>query len=256
MIAILLSMLTKLLLIILILSHSLSLYLIRGMDLHVNIKMNPTLYIKDPEQSELGQRIIKNSIDMIYDIGFEDFTFKKLARSSATTEASVYRYFENKHRLLTYITTWFWSWLEYQLVFYTNNLSTPHSKIEVLIDLLLFNLEDQFLIQHIDKDKLYKIIIAESNKAYFTNHIEEDNKAKIFKPYKDLCHRISTIFNEYCPGYKYPHSLASTLIETAHHQIYFKDHLPSLTDYGRANDNNELRVFLKHMVLSILDNKQ
>lgn len=222
------------------------------MDLHVNIKMNPTLFIKDPEQSELGQRIIKSSIRMIYDIGFEDFTFKKLAASVPTTEASIYRYFENKHRLLTYITTWFWSWLEYQLVFYTNNIDDPDRKIEVIVDLLIFRLKDQLLMEHIDKDKLYTIIIAESNKAYYTKHIEEDNNAQIFKPYKDLCHRISMIFNEYAPGYKYPHSLASTLIETAHHQIFFKEHLPALTDYGRAETNDELRDFLTTLIFSAL----
>lgn len=226
------------------------------MDLRVNIKMNSSLYVKDPEQSELGQRIIKSSIEMIYDIGFEDFTFKKLAKSINTAEASVYRYFENKHRLLTYITTWFWTWLEYQLVFYTNNINDPRQKIEIVTDLLMFKLEDQLLLEHIDKEKLYKIIIAEANKAYFTKHIEEDNNAQIFKPYKDLCHRISMIFNEYNPEYKYPHSLASTLIETTHHQIFFKEHLPSLTDYGKAKSDKELRCFLQHMTFSVLDKQK
>lgn len=225
----------------------------KGMELHVNIKMNPSLFVKDPEQSELGQRIIKNSIEMIHDIGFEDFTFKKLAICTHSTEASIYRYFENKHRLLTYITTWFWTWFEYQLVFYTNNIDDPKKKIGIVIELLMFRLKDQLLLEHIDKEKLYEIIISEANKVYFTKHIDEDNKAQIFKPYKDLCHRISVIFNEYNADYKYPHSLASTLIETAHHQIFFKEHLPSLTDYGKANNNDELKQFLTQMVLNVLD---
>lgn len=215
------------------------------MELAVQIKMNPYLYVKDPEQSDLGKRIIQHSIDIIYEHGFEYFTFKKLAQQINTTEASVYRYFENKHRLLTYITTWYWTWLEYQLVFYTNNISEPEKRIDVFIDLLVFDLEDKLIAAHINKEKLHQIIISEANKSYFTNHIDEDNKARIFKPYKDLCQRISDIFISYNPEYKYPHSLASTLIETAHHQMFFKTHLPALTDFGNTETNKDLVLFLR-----------
>lgn len=215
------------------------------MELAVQIKMNPYLYVKDPEQSDLGKRIIQHSIDIIYRHGFEYFTFKKLAQHINTTEASVYRYFENKHKLLTYITTWYWTWLEYQLLFYTNNISEPEKRVDILIDLLVFDLEDKLIAAHINKEKLHQIIISEANKSYFTNHIDEDNKASIFKPYKDLCQRISEIFMSYNPDYKYPHSLASTLIETAHHQMFFKIHLPALTDFGKAETNKDLVLFLR-----------
>ncbi len=218
------------------------------MELAVHIKMNPSLYVKDPEESELGKRIVQHSIDSICELGFEAFTFKKLAKGMNTTEASVYRYFENKHRLLTYITSWFWTWMEYQLIFYTNNLDNPEKKIDVVVELLVFNLKDQLLAAHIDKEKLQKIIIAEANKSYFTHHIDEDNEAHMFKPYKDLCHRISDIFKSYNPKYKYPHTLASTLIETAHHQMYFREHLPSLTDFGNAKTNKGLVAFLKDII--------
>ena len=49
------------------------------MKLEVQIKMNPSLYLRDPEQSELGKNIIKFSIELIHKFGFESFTFKKLA---------------------------------------------------------------------------------------------------------------------------------------------------------------------------------
>jgi hypothetical protein len=120
--------------------------------------------------------------------------------------------------------------------------------------LLSFQAEDKFLLEHIDKTVLYRIVIAEGNKAYLIKHVEEDNEARIFKPYKDFCNRIANIFTEYNPKYAYPHSLASTLIETAHHQIYFKDFLPSLTDFGKSKDTLELNKFLTHLVFSALAN--
>ena len=192
---------------------------------------------------------------MICEMGFENFTFKKLANEINTTEASVYRYFENKHRLLIYIITWFWTWLEYQLVFHTNNINDKSAKIQIIVKLLTFSLEDKFLLEHIDKDKLQQIAIAEGNKAYLTKHVGEDNSAKLFKPYKDLCHRIAAIFIEYNPKYQYPNSLASTLIETAHHQIYFKKHLPSLTDFSKEKSIAPISGFLEHFIISTLSSK-
>ena len=224
------------------------------MELQLQIKMNPALYLRDPESSELGKSIVSIGIKLIEEMGFEDFTFKKLAVKAGTTEASIYRYFENKHRLLTYITTWFWTWMEYQLFFHTNNVKDPREKINTIIRLLTFQEEDQFILEHIDKGLLHRIIIAEGDKSYLTKHVTEDNKAMLFKPYKDLCQRIAEVFLEYKPGFPFPHSLGSTLIETAHRQIYFKDHLPKLTDFGKSKDAKALVQFLQMLVYSPLDN--
>ena len=222
------------------------------MELHLQIKMNARLYVRDPELSELGKNIIRYGIELIDELGFEDFTFKKLAARIGTTEASIYRYFENKHRLLTYIITWFWTWTEYQLMFNTNNVADSRQKIDILIALIVSRNSGSIATDDFNKDKLYKIVISEGNKAYLTRNVAEDNKDMLFQPYKDLCQKIADIFLEYKPAYKYPHSLASTLIETAHHQLYFKDHLPRLTDFGGKN-SNELQAYLSHLVYSALN---
>jgi AcrR family transcriptional regulator len=215
--------------------------------------MNPALYLRDPETTELGRSIVEHGILMINEIGFEEFNFKKLAARIGTTEASIYRYFENKHRLLIYVTAWFWTWLEYQLIFHTNNLTDPKEKIHRIIRLLTFQITDEYALEHIDKLVLHKIVIAEGDKSYLTKNVTVDNKAMLFKPYKDLCHRIAEIFLDYRPGFAFPHSLASTLIETAHHQLFFKDHLPRLTDFGGAKETTPLVNFLEILVFSALD---
>ncbi len=58
--------------------------------------------------SNLGKQIVKSAIDLIYELGFEHYTFKKHAVKIKTTEATIYRYFENKHRLPLYILNWYW----------------------------------------------------------------------------------------------------------------------------------------------------
>ena len=106
------------------------------MKLQLQIKMNENLFLRNPEHTELGRNIIKHSIQLISQYGFEAFTFKKLAEDIGTTEAGIYRYFENKHLLLIYIIAWYWGWLEYQISFRTNNVTDPVVKLKKIIKLL------------------------------------------------------------------------------------------------------------------------
>ena len=222
------------------------------MELQLQIKMNEKLFLRDPEQSELGKKIISHSIRLIHDNGFESFTFKKLAEDIGTTEAGIYRYFENKHRLLIYITAWYWSWLEYRVTVYTSNISDPVTKLKRAIKLLATIVEDDIRTSHVEESVLHQIIIAEGSKAYLTKKVSEDNKDHLFKPYKDLCGKIADIILECNPRYKYPRSLSSTIIEMAHFQVFFMYNLPSLTDFGA--DKKEARVvsFLEDLALNCI----
>ncbi len=222
------------------------------MELKLSIRLNEKLYLRDPESSELGRRILKSGIELIQKLGFEAFTFKKLAEEIHTTEASIYRYFENKHRLLLYIVTWYWSYLEYQVVFNINNLAEPITKIKRVLHLLTHELDDSLGTVDFDKKALFNIVINESNKAYLSKDVDENNSALLFKPYKDLCARIAALFLEYNPNYKYARSLASTVMESAHFQYFFAQHLPRLTDAKGKDDTATIQSFLENMVFAAL----
>ena len=73
------------------------------MPVGIRIQLNDKLYLRDPQDTKLGRKIIKHGILLLDEIGLESFNFKKLALRIESTEASVYRYFENKHLLLTYL---------------------------------------------------------------------------------------------------------------------------------------------------------
>jgi hypothetical protein len=224
------------------------------MELQLQIKMNEKLFLRDPEQSELGKKIILHSIRLIHENGFEAFTFKKLAEDIDSTEAGIYRYFENKHRLLIYITAWYWSWLEYRVTIHTNNIKDPVTKLKKVIKLLATTVEDDIKTSHVEESILHQIIIAEGSKAYLTKKVSEDNKDHLFKPYKDLCAKIGSIILECNPTYKYPKSLSSTIIEMAHFQNFFMNNLPSLTDFGGNKDEDKVVSFLEDLALSCIKN--
>jgi AcrR family transcriptional regulator len=222
------------------------------MEIKLHITMNEKLFLKNPEQTELGKKIIQHSIRLIYDNGFEAFTFKKLAGDIGTTEAGIYRYFENKHRLLIYIVAWYWSWLEYRVSVHTNNVDDPVIKLKKVIQLLATTVEDEIKTSYVDETILHQIIITEGSKTYLTKKVSEDNKDRLFKPYKDLCAVIATIISACNPNYLYPKSLASTIIEMAHFQAFFMKNLPSLTDFGDNQNAADIALFLEDLVFSSL----
>lgn len=222
------------------------------MKLQLQIKMNEALFLRNPESSELGKNILKHSVQLIHKSGFEAFTFKKLAEVIGTTEAGIYRYFENKHKLLVYLTAWYWSWLEFQISFHTNNIKDPAVRLKKVIKLLASAVKNDEQTIHIDEGLLHQIIIAEGSKAYLTKQVGEDNKQQFFKPYKDLCAVIGNIILECNAKYKYPRSLTSTIIEMAHFQNFFMNNLPSLTDFGKTKEESEIVAFLNDLVFTSL----
>ncbi|MCK8521730.1 TetR/AcrR family transcriptional regulator [Aquimarina sp. D1M17] len=197
-------------------------------DLKVNI--NDKIYIKDPESSDLGKRIIEHSILMIQEIGFESFTFKKLGEKIGSNESSIYRYFENKHKLLLYLTSWYWGWLEYQLVFATNSISNPEEKLKRAIEIITQTIKEDSSFSHINEVLLNKIVINEYSKSYLTKEVDHENKEGYFLIYKRLVTRLKEMIHEVDKKYKYPSSLASTIIEGALHQHFLKEHFATITD--------------------------
>ncbi len=225
------------------------------MEILLGIKINEKLYLRNPEDTVLGRKILKHSVELIYKLGFESFTFKKLAEKIGSTESGIYRYFENKHRLLIYITSWYFGWLAYKISFQTNNLKNPKIKLQKIIKLMALPIKDDKQTSYIDEGLLHSVIVAEGSKAYLTKQVDKDNKLQFFKPYKDLCNLIGDIILEYNPKYKYPKSLASTIVEVVHFQNFFMHNLSSLTDYSKNNNKVEIVGFLNNLVFSSLDKK-
>ena len=206
-------------------------------NLPLQITISSDLYTKNPESSILGQKIVSKSIEMIDALGFEDFTFKKLGVEIGSNESSVYRYFDSKHALLVYLINWYWSWIEYKLVFSTLNVPSAHDRLTQAIFIVTAEVNEDNAFSYINEVLLNKIIVSESSKAYHTKAIDAENEKGYYKTYKRVVQRISDLVLEINPKYEFPHMLISTVIEGAHHQRYFSKHLPSLTDFEEGKNN-------------------
>jgi AcrR family transcriptional regulator len=178
----------------------------------IRVEVNNNLFLKDPFSSELGILIVREGSRLIQELGMEHFTFKKLAASIGSTEAAIYRYFENKHKLLLYLSAWYWAWLEHNLVFATANLSDAEERLSVAIRLLVEGpvyRQNDFL----DPETLRGIVINESIKGYLTKEVDTEHAAGVFSQVYKFGDRISSIISEINPNYQFPKTLVSRIME-------------------------------------------
>ncbi|MGX1928445.1 TetR/AcrR family transcriptional regulator [Flagellimonas sp. 2504JD4-2] len=196
----------------------------------IRIGINEKIYIKEPESSDLGKRIVEQSILMIDEMGFENFTFRKLGDRIKSNESSIYRYFENKHKLLLYLASWYWGWLEYKMVFATNAIVDPSEKLHKAIEILTQTVQQDVSFSHVNEVLLNKIVINEYSKSYLTKEVDQENKEGYFEIYKRLVNRLHDMIVAMDRAYPYPSSLASTILEGSLHQYFLKEHFPMLTD--------------------------
>jgi AcrR family transcriptional regulator len=203
---------------------------------NLKIKVSDGLFQIDPFTSKLGKSIIFHSVELITELGFEKFTFKKLGDAIGSPEASIYRYFKSKNQLLCYLISWYWGWMECRLILEIANISSPLVRLEKSIALVLSNANENLLVENVEVYKLHQITISESIKTYLNKDVETSNKEGAFLNYKQFVERVSKIINEINPDYKYPQMLLTTIFEGAHLQVFFGEHLPRLTNKQNTPD--------------------
>lgn len=184
-------------------------------------------------------------------MGFENFNFKKLGQLISSNESSIYRYFESKHKLLVYLSAWYWSWIEYQLIVETYSITQLTEKLEKAIEVVTRTTKQDSNYSHINEVLLNTIIINENSKSYHTKDVDTGNKEGFFLPYKRVIHRLSDIISTYNTTYKFPLNLSSTIVENALFQQFSKQHFTSITN---CTDNVFTPTdYFKDLVFKTLD---
>ncbi|MBC7525590.1 MAG: TetR/AcrR family transcriptional regulator [Flavobacterium sp.] len=197
---------------------------------NIVINISKKLYIKNPETSYLGKKIIENSILLIDEIGFENFTFKKLGEKISSNESSIYRYFDSKHKLLLYLSAWYWGWMDYKLIFATNNIANAIEKLKIAVQLVTEEVVDDTDTLHVNEAVLYKIIVSEFAKTLLTKDVDQENEIGYFLVYKKVINRLQSFIDAVNPKYPFAKTLASSIVEGALHQHFLKNHFKTITN--------------------------
>ncbi|OOG74876.1 TetR/AcrR family transcriptional regulator [Algoriphagus sp. A40] len=217
----------------------------------IRVDVSPNLYFKEPFSSDLGVLIVREGSQMIQEIGIELFTFKKLAQRIGSTEAAIYRYFENKHMILLYLCAWYWAWMEHNLVFATSNIKDPSERLGIGIRLMVDGpvyLENEYL----DPKLLRKLVINESIKGYLTKTVDMEHESGIFAQVYRFGERLAAIIREINPEYKFPKTLVSTVMESSLLQSFHSVHLPGMTE--TKHEGSERFQFFYQLVFKAISN--
>lgn len=217
------------------------------------IRIDQSLYLKDPIASDIGRQILQGSIELIGEHGLEAFTFKKLAVHLKSTESTIYRYFQNKHQLMMYLASWYWYLLEYQMAFSSANIVDPKIRLECVLQSLVAPLENDLDQSDVDVALLQRIVVAESFKAFVAKNLDQSDRCGYYKAYRHLCERLAALLAEYPGKLNFPMALATTLIETIHHQKFLHHHLPEFSD--KTWGEHSLYSFIHHLTFSSLTHK-
>ena len=126
------------------------------------------------------------------------------------------------------------------------NLPDPREQLRRALAVVCQANRDDPATPDFDEAVLYRVVVAEASKSYLTRDVDADNRAGMFREYKLLAADVVAVVVAINPAYPYPHALVSTLLEAARKQLFFAQHLPSLTDAGPVVD------FLEHLALAAL----
>ena len=223
------------------------------MAIALQIKVNEKLSLRDPEQTELGRNILMYGLQLIDELGYEGFTFKKLANTIGSTEASVYRYFENKHKLLLYLVSWYWNWVHYRIEFHTHNLEDPEERLRTALRVLLGHAMVDRELVHLDAEALHRLVLMEGPKTYLLHQVDQLAAEGLFQGYEALVKQLASLVSGVNPNYPQPCALAVTLLEAANQQLFFAAHLPALTELrARAKEDSEVTTFLEELAMRTL----
>lgn len=204
----------------------------------INIDICPSTFLKNPMDTELGKSIIKRSIVLFSKIGFEDFNFKKLAKEMASTEASIYRYFENKYKLLSYLVAWYWDYLHYIILFDIRNIDSAKDRMHIIIKTLINATGLTTVPTYIDMAALHILVVENASKVYHNKQVDKLKEEGFYNNLQKLVKTISSAIMSIDKKYKYPVALANTVIDMSLNTEYNIIHFPGLTDFDKSKSIN------------------
>lgn len=224
--------------------------------LHLHLRPDTTLSLKDPESTELGREMLRSGLVLMNEIGLEAFTFRKLADRIGSTEVTLYKYFSNKQRLLQYYFQLYWLWLRQVCGRHAERARDPREGLERVIEAICGVWPRDRRALQLEPEALRKLVIEEGMKSYLHKNVDADNARRLFMPYKELSAFVAERITDCRPDVPWPRSFATTIIDMAHSLPFAMEHLPSLTELSSRKDLKLLARHVMHRTFTYIDHAQ
>lgn len=214
-----------------------------------SLQVSENFYLRNPNTTALGKKMIARAIQIIDEVGYSQFTFKILALSINSVEASIYRYFENKEHMLFYMVATYWTATNFRVKFYTQMLRSHEERVYTTIDVLTGI--QSAAVPGLDFDQ-YEALQRIARKNYFyalTILRNKDNgkelEDELFRVSKEIQDHLSTSIRKLAPSFQHSDLMADTIIKKG---LYSLEELKSTGLPNRVEGYRELASFLKEVL--------
>jgi AcrR family transcriptional regulator len=221
------------------------------MTINISHDINPNLFVKNPTDTDLGRKIVGNGLRLLHKTGIEQFNFKKLAVAAKTTEASVYRYFKDKHQFILYFNAWYWRYILFLVEIEIKTEQKPKDQLNSMLSFLYNKQKFKFKSEILDIYLLRELMLSESVRLIYTQNIENITKLNLLSDQIKFLEMIKNIIKEINPKIKYPLALASTIVEGIQMQNHFISHSLPLTDM-QTSDSKSYSTYLDSLLTNII----
>ncbi|HOV15549.1 MAG TPA: hypothetical protein PK771_14775, partial [Spirochaetota bacterium] len=99
-----------------------------------------------------------------------------------------------KHKLLLYIMSWYWQYLEFLTKMRLSNVKNSKEKLELVLEIITYNFIPEDNLLDFNLDYLNAIVISESSKAYLVKEVDIINNDLAYTPLKNYCFYIFIIY--------------------------------------------------------------
>ena len=216
----------------------------------LTVEVPSHLFIRDPLDTPLGKRVVTGAIQLIDEGGFETFTFKKLASEVKTTEASVYRYFANKHQLLSYLVHWYWGWLALRYRLQTTGHYEAVRRLRIALSVLCEGNQRDDSIAHVNEATLHRIVLTHAAKARVKT--TEKNLPSPLHGMQTFADILLGLIKEISPTYKNPRALSLAVIGAARQLLRVVETENEMLEPRFSKDTTEVVNFLEQFVLGMI----
>ncbi|MGE0568274.1 MAG: TetR/AcrR family transcriptional regulator [Bacteroidia bacterium] len=214
------------------------------MTINISHDINSNLFVKNPSDTELGRKIVGKGLQLVHKLGIENFNFKKLAENINTTEASVYRYFKDKHQFVLYLNAWYWRYILFLVEFELKSEQKPIDKLNTVLSILYNKQKFKFKSEILDILLLRELMLSESVRLIYTQNIESINKQNLLSDQIKYLEIVKDIIKNINPKIKFPLAIATTMVESIQIQHHLISHGLPLTDIP-SNESKYISNYLE-----------
>ena len=183
------------------------------------------LYERDPLESEVGELILAESIQLLQNVGVSGMNLHMLSERIGLSYETILRYFVDKYQLLAYLNEFYWHWMAHWISVYQMASSSSQHQLIISLQCLCHEYPPLQKSQEPYIYPLFNVLVTEPLKqeVFFS---PDYTYSGMNWGYKKLVMVLTDILKEISPEYPFSKNLAISLVESVNQHQFIGQVMP------------------------------